>query len=149
MGWRHKCFCPVHPSVHLSVRHVFSQFLALTKKTPDWEKIRDFGVAGDKIDEDQRIDNRIKYELWAQSEGIEVKDDECVLCREEYNENRRDIAACISKEYYEQNKERISEIYKQKVITLTLIFPHNALCLENNTFRLWVSFLAICDRTSH
>lgn len=39
---------------------------------------------GKLIDEDTRIDNRIKYELWANSEGIAVKDQQSFLSNPEY-----------------------------------------------------------------
>ena len=37
---------------------------------------------GDKVSDDLLKDNRVSYELWAQQNGIEILDDECLMCDE-------------------------------------------------------------------
>ena len=41
---------------------------------------------GERIEESSRIDNRISYELWAQSEGIAIKDGISFLGKPEYKD---------------------------------------------------------------
>lgn len=53
---------------------------------------------GERVDEASRIDNRISYELWAQSEGIAIKDGLSFLSKPEYKERVAAVTAL------EQNK---------------------------------------------
>ena len=46
---------------------------------------------GERVDEDSRISNRISYELWAQSEGIAIKDGISFLNRPEYKDRIMEV----------------------------------------------------------
>lgn len=48
---------------------------------------------GERVDEASRIDNRISYELWAQSEGIAIKDGISFLKKPEYQERVKAVQA--------------------------------------------------------
>ena len=104
---------------------------------------------GDKIDEEQRIDNRIKYELWAQSEGIEVKDDVCLLCQDEYQERIDRIAEMQNQEVADEAvMAKIQSANKQKeegpLQFLVDMVPSNIFkSLNDNGLMLQVIFFAI------
>lgn len=51
---------------------------------------------GKTINEDTRLDNRIKYELWAQQAGVTIKDGQCFGCLPE-NKERMERLALINK----------------------------------------------------
>lgn len=46
---------------------------------------------GSFVDKDTRIDNRIKYELWAKDNNIEIKDKTCLSCEPKYQERTQII----------------------------------------------------------
>ena len=64
---------------------------------------------GKMIDEDSRIDNRISYELWAQAEGIAIKDGIHFLEDPQYKER---IASVIEREKSKEIDEAIVERLK-------------------------------------
>jgi Na+/H+-dicarboxylate symporter len=45
---------------------------------------------GKILNEDSLVKNRISYELWAQQEGIAIKDNQCISCRQENLQNFSD-----------------------------------------------------------
>lgn len=48
---------------------------------------------GKTIDMDERVNNRISYELWAQEEGVEILDGKCFLCDDKYADKVAKIQA--------------------------------------------------------
>ena len=64
---------------------------------------------GERVDESSRIDNRISYELWAQSEGIAVKDGISFLDKPEYKER---VAAVTALEQTKTVDEAVSSRLK-------------------------------------
>lgn len=104
---------------------------------------------GRLIDEESRIDNRISYELWAASEGHEVKDGQSFLKNPKY----ADRVAAISKLTNSQVSElsvadKIEKAKKQQSVTplqpLVDIVPDNFFAsLSNNGLMLQIIFFAL------
>lgn len=65
---------------------------------------------GDTIDYDNRLENRIHYELWANDNKIEIKDQKCFSCKEEN-------LALVSKIAEKMQAEEISENVSAKLET--------------------------------
>lgn len=64
---------------------------------------------GERVDEASRIDNRISYELWAQSEGIAIKDGVSFLDKPEYKQR---VAAVRALEQTKTVDEAVSSRLK-------------------------------------
>ena len=60
---------------------------------------------GERIEESSRIDNRISYELWAQSEGIAIKDGISFLGKPEYKDR---VEAMTRKEQSKTTNEAVN-----------------------------------------
>lgn len=104
---------------------------------------------GDFVDKESRIDNRIRYELWAASEGLEVKDGQSYMAQAEYKERAEKIAelskadlvdASVQKKLETANKTKDSGPLQP----LIDIVPQNIfLSLNDNGLMLQVIFFAI------
>ena len=104
---------------------------------------------GTSIDDKQRLEYRISYELWANNNGREIKDDECYSCLEEN-------AAITAQVAERMNVEEIDEALAKKLKTaaetkdagplktLVDMVPDNIfLSLSNNGLMLQIIVFAI------
>lgn len=104
---------------------------------------------GTSIDDKQRLEYRISYELWANNNGREIKDDECYSCLEEN-------AAITAQVAERMNVEEIDESLAKKLKTaaetkdagplktLVDMVPDNIfLSLSNNGLMLQIIVFAI------
>lgn len=104
---------------------------------------------GTRVDEEQRIDNRISYELWAQSEGIEVKDNKCFLCEEQYADRIAIVTERLNQETVDESvasKLQAASSRKEEgpLQFLVDMVPDNIFTsLNNNGLMLQVIFFAI------
>lgn len=104
---------------------------------------------GKRVDEDQRIDNRISYELWANENDIALKDGRCFLCEDEYKERvakiqSRENEQALDPEVIE--KLRTAEQRKEEgpLQFLVDMIPSNIfVSLNDNGLMLQVIFFAI------
>jgi len=103
---------------------------------------------GTHLDEDQRIKNRISYELWANEEGIEIKDNKNFLQEQAYAE----IAESIVGSAQADSNERVETMKKNAETSkeapplqfLVEMVPENLVfSISNNGLMLQVIFFAI------
>lgn len=104
---------------------------------------------GKLVDDSQRTDNRIAYEIWAQDNGYEVKDDRCYLC-DDTNADR--VAAVREMMQTEEPDEKLMAKMQSAKKTkeagplqfIVDMVPSNIfLSLNNNGLMLQVIFFAI------
>lgn len=104
---------------------------------------------GKLVDDSQRIDNRIAYEIWVQDNGYELKDGACYLCDEANSER---IAIIRENMNAEQPDEKLMAKMKSAQKTknagplqfIVDMVPSNIfLSLNNNGLMLQVIFFAI------
>ncbi|TDU40138.1 Na+/H+-dicarboxylate symporter [Gelidibacter sediminis] len=104
---------------------------------------------GKLIDEQSRIDNRINYEIWADSQGYEIKDGINYLKDPEYFKRAQEISDLTKKDLKEASvSDKLETAGKQKESTplqpLVDIVPDNFFrSLSNNGLMLQVIFFAI------
>jgi Na+/H+-dicarboxylate symporter len=104
---------------------------------------------GELIDEQSRIDNRISYEIWASSQGYELKDGVNYLQDPLFMERAREISDLTRSELKEVSvSDRIEIAEKRKKTTplqpLVDIVPENFFySLSNNGLMLQIIFFAI------
>lgn len=103
---------------------------------------------GKLVDDDSRIDNRISYELWANSNDIEIKDDIRFTEKAEYSDRVERMAALAGQEPEEAVKKKMETVKKTKgagpLQPLVDIVPQNIfLSLNNNGLMLQVIFFAV------
>ena len=103
---------------------------------------------GTRLDEDQRIKNRISYELWANNEGIEVKDSKSFLTDPTYAA----IVEEVSGGEPQANNDRVEMMRKNAASNkeasplqfIVDMVPENlVLSISNNSLMLQVIFFAI------
>lgn len=104
---------------------------------------------GKLIDEQSRIDNRISYEIWAASEGKEIKDGINYLQDPEFRERAEKISELSRSELREvsvaDNLESVREVKEQSPLQpLIDIVPENFFfSLSNNSLMLQIIFFGI------
>jgi Na+/H+-dicarboxylate symporter len=104
---------------------------------------------GRLIDEESRIDNRISYELWAASEGHEVKDGQSFLKDPKYTDRVAAISKLTNSQVSELSvADKIEKAKKQQSVTplqpLVDIVPDNFFAsLSNNGLMLQIIFFAL------
>lgn len=104
---------------------------------------------GKLIDEDSRIDNRINYEIWADSQGHEIKDGISYLKDPVFLERAQQISELTKSELKEVAiSDKIQTVEKQKEVSplqpLVDIVPENFFfSLSNNGLMLQVIFFAL------
>ena len=104
---------------------------------------------GKLIDEQSRIDNRISYEIWADSEGYEIKDGVNYLKDPEFFERAQVISELSKSELKEAAvTDKMETVKKRKETTplqpLVDIVPSNFFySLSNNGLMLQIIFFAI------
>jgi Na+/H+-dicarboxylate symporter len=104
---------------------------------------------GKLIDEQSRIDNRISYEIWAASEGHEIKDGVNYLQDPAFFERAQEISKLTKSELKEASvTDKIEKANKQKSVTplqpLVDIVPDNFFySLSNNGLMLQIIFFAL------
>jgi Na+/H+-dicarboxylate symporter len=104
---------------------------------------------GNLIDEQSRIDNRISYEIWADSEGYEIKDGVNYLNNPEFLERAQEISELSKSELKETAvADKMETVKKRKETTplqpLIDIVPSNFFySLSNNGLMLQIIFFAI------
>ncbi|MGF1555187.1 dicarboxylate/amino acid:cation symporter [Paucihalobacter sp.] len=104
---------------------------------------------GKLIDEQSRIDNRISYEIWASSQGYEVKDGINYLQDPDFFERAQEISKLTKSELKEASiSEKLDTATKRKDVTplqpLVDIVPDNFFySLSNNGLMLQIIFFAI------
>ena len=103
---------------------------------------------GTHLDDDQRVKNRISYELWANEEGIEIKDSKSFLQDPQY----ADVVEAVSGEAQVISNEKVetmkmnAESNKEAPPLQFLVdmVPENlVLSISNNSLMLQVIFFAI------
>ncbi len=106
-------------------------------------------MPGDRIEEDQKIYNRITYEIWAESEGIEVKDNKCFLCETQYSDRVAQIREQLNKEELSDDVSSRLAVAKNRkndgpMQFLVDMVPDNIFtALNDNGLMLQVIFFAI------
>lgn len=111
--------------------------------------IVNFFEPGKTLDENTRLDNRIKYELWAQENNIKVKDARCVSCLPENKERTRQIADLLHTEITDaavsQNLTSAKKVKEEGPLQALIdMFPENVFfSLSNNSLMLQVIVFAI------
>ena len=103
---------------------------------------------GTHLDDSQRVKNRISYELWAQEEGIEVKDDKRFLTDPKYADLVQDAAGEKSASSNDKVETMRMNAEKNKQSSplqfLVDMVPENlVLSISNNSLMLQVIFFAI------
>ncbi len=104
---------------------------------------------GELMDEQSRIDNRISYEIWASSQGYEVKDGINYLQDSDFFERAQEISKLTKSELKEASiSEKLDTATKRKDVTplqpLVDIVPDNFFySLSNNGLMLQIIFFAI------
>ncbi|WP_445730814.1 dicarboxylate/amino acid:cation symporter [Mariniflexile sp.] len=104
---------------------------------------------GKLIDEQSRIDNRISYEIWAASQGHEVKDGINYLKDPKFFERAQEISELTKAELKEASvSDKIEKATKQKQVSplqpLVDIVPENFFfSLSNNGLMLQIIFFAL------
>jgi Na+/H+-dicarboxylate symporter len=104
---------------------------------------------GKLIDEQSRIDNRISYEIWAASEGHEIKDGVNYLQDPVFFERAQEISKLTNSELKEASvSDKIDKAKKQKTVSplqpLIDIVPDNFFySLSNNGLMLQIIFFAL------
>ncbi len=104
---------------------------------------------GKSINQETRLDNRIKYELWAQQAGVKIKDKKCLSCLPENRERTEQIAKATQTEMTDAAViEKISSAEQVKddgpLQPLIDMVPENVfLSLSNNGLMLQVILFAI------
>jgi len=104
---------------------------------------------GELIDEQSRIDNRISYEIWASSQGYELKDGVNYLQDPLFMERAREISDLTKSELKEVSVSDRMEIAEKRKQTTPLqplvdIVPENFFySLSNNGLMLQIIFFAI------
>lgn len=104
---------------------------------------------GKSIDHETRIDNRIKYELWAKQKNIKIKDAKCFSCEPQYQERTERIAKALQTEAPDASvSQKIGSASKVKdkgpLQPLVDIVPENIFfSLSNNSLMLQVIVFAL------
>lgn len=104
---------------------------------------------GKSIDYETRVDNRIKYELWAKQGGIKVKDAKCFSCEPQYQKRTEQIAKTLQTEAPDPSiSQKIDNVSKVKeegpLQPLVDMVPENIFfSLSNNGLMLQVIIFAI------
>lgn len=103
---------------------------------------------GNRISEDQKIDNRISYELWARDNGIEILDKKCLLCDENNQSRITKIQNLSTEEIDPSVAEKLASANQQKeqgpMRFLVDMIPSNIfVSLNDNGLMLQVIFFAI------
>lgn len=104
---------------------------------------------GKLIDEDSRIDNRINYEIWADSQGHEIKDGISYLKDPAFLKRAQEISELTKSELKEVAiSDKIQTVEKQKEVSplqpLVDMVPENFFfSLSNNGLMLQVIFFAL------
>ncbi|WP_040249170.1 dicarboxylate/amino acid:cation symporter [Psychroserpens mesophilus] len=104
---------------------------------------------GELIDDQSRIDNRISYEIWADSQGYELKDGINYLKDPEYFERAQEISELTKSELQEAAvADKLETVQKRKESTplqpLIDIVPSNFFySLSNNGLMLQIIFFAV------
>lgn len=104
---------------------------------------------GKWVGEEARVNNRISYELWAQSQGFELKDDINLLNDPEYTERVETVASLNQTEVMDEEvAQKVKEANKTKAAgplqPLVDLVPQNIfISLSNNKLMLQVIFFAI------
>lgn len=104
---------------------------------------------GKMVDEAQRVDNRIAYEIWAQENGVEVKDHKCYLCEDQYASRVEIVRELMDSEAPDASLESKMQSAKSTRDSGPLQFivdmvPSNIFAsLNNNGLMLQVIFFAI------
>lgn len=104
---------------------------------------------GKLMDEQSRIDNRISYEIWASSQGYEVKDGINYLQDPDFFERAQEISKLTKSELKEASiSDKLDTATKRKDVTplqpLVDIVPDNFFySLSNNGLMLQIIFFAI------
>ncbi|MDE0472857.1 MAG: dicarboxylate/amino acid:cation symporter, partial [Ekhidna sp.] len=103
---------------------------------------------GTRPDEDQRIKNRISYELWAKNEGIEVKDNKSFLTDSRYAAIVKEVSGGepqINNDRVEMMKKNAASNKEAPPLQFIVdMVPENlVLSISNNSLMLQVIFFAI------
>ncbi len=104
---------------------------------------------GKLVDNAQRVDNRIAYEIWAQDNGYVVKDAKCYLCDEQYASRIETVRELMDSEAPDEGLQAKMQSAKKTKEAGPLQFvvdmvPSNIfLSLNNNGLMLQVIFFAI------
>lgn len=102
---------------------------------------------GTHLDDDQRIKNRISYELWAESEGVEMKDRKDFLTNPKYAEYVEEVSGQpqdLSEKVEEVKSSAESSKEAPPLQFLVDIVPENLVfAISNNRLMLQVIFFAI------
>ena len=104
---------------------------------------------GTLVDDSQRVDNRLAYEIWAQDNGYEVKDKKCYLCDDEYASREEVVREMMNSEAPDESLQAKMQSAKKTKEAGPLQFivdmvPSNIfLSLNNNGLMLQVIFFAI------
>jgi Na+/H+-dicarboxylate symporter len=103
---------------------------------------------GTHLDDEQRIKNRISYELWAEAEGVEVKDRKDFLVNPKY----ADLVEEMSGQSQEMNLEKVEQVKSSAESSkdapplqfLVDMVPENLVfAISDNSLMLQVIFFAI------
>lgn len=104
---------------------------------------------GDSIAEEQRIDNRLAYELWANQNGVALKDGKCLSCMPENAERVAQISGDLSSQMADEKVKAKMDVAKKTkdagpLSVLVDMVPSNLfLSLSNNGLMLQVIVFAI------
>lgn len=104
---------------------------------------------GKALDDDALINNRIQYELWANNNGVEIKDGKCLSCDEQYKALTAEIADHMQMSPTEESiVQQIESVNKSQdtgpLQALVDMAPENLfVSLSNNTLMLQVIVFAI------
>ncbi|MCC5915832.1 MAG: dicarboxylate/amino acid:cation symporter [Cryomorphaceae bacterium] len=100
---------------------------------------------GNLVDKEARLDNRMAYEIWAKSEGINLLDDDCLSCKpkhqDRFNRIKSRSTESLPDETIEGKKEKVDN---RPLSFLIDMVPDNIfLALSDNKLMLQIIFFGL------
>lgn len=100
---------------------------------------------GKLVDKDSREDNRLAYEVWAKSEGIQLLDEDCLSCKPEFAERYEQVAQRMGEESLDTDisakKEKVDD--RPLAFFINMVPDNLFLALGDNRLMLQIIFFGI------
>ncbi len=100
---------------------------------------------GKLVDKDSREDNRLAYEVWAKSEGIELLDEDCLSCKPEFAERYERVAQRMGETTLDVDisakKEKVDD--RPLAFFINMVPDNLFLALGDNRLMLQIIFFGI------
>lgn len=100
---------------------------------------------GKLVDKASREDNRLAYEIWAKSEGIQLLDEDCLSCKPEFAERYEQVAQRMGEESLDTEisakKEKVDD--RPLAFFINMVPDNLFLALGDNRLMLQIIFFGI------